>query len=336
MPKPIKFAIIGLGNIGRKHLFALNSIPAASIVAVCDTDTSKQQSVCKYCKDIAVYSDYKHLLKESDDEIVCIAIPHGLHSQMAIDCMQAGKHVIVEKPMALNSDDCDKMNKVSKETGKKLIIVKQNRFNNPIRVVTHALEEKRLGKIFMVQCNVFWNRNEEYYSESDWRGFKKLEGGALYTQVSHFIDLLIWWFGDVSEAKTMIDTLHHQIEIEDVGVSALRFESGIIGSLAWTTNVYNKNFEGSITIIGEKGTIKIGGRYLNTIEFWDVKSYPLPVDGDFNDKVNDYKKYFGTSSNHDIMFQEIILHFTKKRKGVVEGVEGEISIKATELIYASS
>ena len=197
---------------------------------------------------------------------------------------QAGKHVIVEKPMALNSDDCDKMNKVSKETGKKLIIVKQNRFNNPIRVVTHALEEKRLGKIFMVQCNVFWNRNEEYYSESDWRGFKKLEGGALYTQVSHFIDLLIWWFGDVSEAKTMIDTLHHQIEIEDVGVSALRFESGIIGSLAWTTNVYNKNFEGSITIIGEKGTIKIGGRYLNTIEFWDVKSYPLPVDGDFKDR----------------------------------------------------
>lgn len=331
----MRFAIIGLGNIGKRHVQALNDIAEANLVAICDINESKKSIVCDNCENVEFYTDYLALLTESNIDIVCIASPHGLHAKMAIDCMRAGKHVIVEKPMALTIEDCVEMNRVSIETKRKLFVVKQNRFNIPILATTKALDEQRLGKIYMVQCNVFWNRNEEYYSGSDWRGRKKLEGGALHTQVSHFIDLLIWWFGDVKQAKTIIDTLHHQIEIEDVGVSSLRFESGVIGSLAWTTNVYNKNFEGSITIIAEKGTIKIGGKYLNNIDFWDVQSYPMPINGEVNDGVNDYGTYFGSSSNHDTLFNEIISHFTKKRKGVVEGVEGQRTVKATELIYGS-
>jgi len=332
---PLKFAVIGLGNIGKRHVQALYDTANASLVAVCDIDEAKCISDSKIYKEIEFYNNYTNLLANSNADIVCIASPHGLHAQIAIHSMKAGKHVIVEKPMALTTDDCDEMNRVSKETHMKLFVVKQNRFNKPIIATTKAIEENRLGKIFMVQCNVFWNRGEEYYAGSDWRGKKDLEGGALHTQVSHFLDLLIWWFGDIREAKSIIETVHHNIEIEDAGVSSLKFNSGVIGSLSWTTCVYNKNFEGSITIIGEKGTIKIGGKYLNNIDYWDVKSYPMPLDIEFNDQVKDYGRYSGTSLNHGTMLREIISHFTKKRKGVVEGEEGERTVRATELIYAS-
>jgi predicted dehydrogenase len=196
-----------------------------------------------------------------------------------------------------------------------------------------AIDDNKLGKIFMVQCNVMWNRNQEYYNESDWRGKKNLEGGALHTQVSHFIDLLVWWFGDIINAKTIMDTMNHKIEIEDCGVSALKFNTGVIGSLLWTTCVYNNNFEGSITIIGEKGTIKIGGKYLNKIEFWDVMSYPLPENIDFEDKPNNYGKYQGTSSNHDKLISHLVNQFIENRKGVVEGDEAIKTIQAIDLIY---
>ncbi len=333
--KLVKFAVVGLGNIGMKHVHSLLSIPEVVITSVCDIDERKKDLIFEIDKKIKFYNQFTKFLNSTDADIITIATPHGLHAEMAIEILKAGKNVIVEKPMSLTSADCDEMNKVSMETGKKLFVVKQNRFNKPILITTKALEENKLGKIFFVQCNVFWNRDEEYYSESEWRGLKQQEGGALHTQVSHFLDLLIWWFGDIKKAKTFIDTVHHKIEIEDVGTSILKFSSGVIGSLSWTTNVYNKNFEGSITIIGEKGTVKIGGKYLNNIDYWDVKSYPMPVNGEMNDSVNDYGSYFGTSSNHDIMFHEIIAHFTKKRRGVVEGVEGEKTVKATELIYES-
>jgi UDP-N-acetyl-2-amino-2-deoxyglucuronate dehydrogenase len=329
---PLRFAVIGIGNIGKKHVESISGITAAKLVAVCDIDPDKNDVSIK-AKNIKFYTDYKQLIDLQGIDIVCIATPHGLHAQMAIDCMRAGKHVIVEKPMALNSTDCDLMNEVSNQTNKKLFVVKQNRFNLPIIATSEAIEKKKLGQIYLIQCNVFWNRGEEYYSESDWRGINNLEGGALYTQVSHFIDLFILWFGDINEANTIIDTLHHKIEIEDTGVSSIRFKSGILGTLAWTNNVYNKNFEGSITIIGEKGTIKIGGKYLNEIEYWDVKSYPKPINGDLIEKVNDYGTYQGSSSNHNKMFIEIIGNFIESRKGVVEGNEGKQTIIATELIY---
>ena len=185
----------------------------------------------------------------------------------------------------------------------------------------------------MVQCNVMWNRYQPYYDDSDWRGLKALEGGSLHTQVSHFLDLLIWWFGDVVDAKTFIDTKNHSIEIEDCGSTTMQFDSGVIGSLFWTTCVYNKNYEGSITIVGENGTIKIGGKYLNKIEYWDVQSCPLPEDVEFEDKPNDYGKYQGTSSNHHKVVDHIVDQFASKRKGVVEGDEAIKTIEAIDLIY---
>jgi UDP-N-acetyl-2-amino-2-deoxyglucuronate dehydrogenase len=330
-----KFAVVGCGSIGKRHIAVLDAEPQAELTAICDTNIEECKKLSALYN-VPYFISIDDLLKNCDVDIVNIATPHGLHAEMAMKVAEHKKHILVEKPMALNSADCYKMIESAKANDVKLFVVKQNRFNTPILLTKQAIDKNKLGKIFMVQCNVMWNRNEEYYSKSDWRGKKRMEGGALHTQVSHFIDLLIWWLGDLTEAKSIVDTLNHKIEIEDCGVSALRFSSGAIGSLFWTTCVYNNNFEGSITLIGEKGTIKIGGKYLNKIEFWDVQSYPLPEDIEFEDQPNNYGKYQGTSSNHDKLIQSLINQFTENRKGIVEGDEAVRTIEAIDLIYKNA
>ena len=333
MRKKVKFAIVGCGSIGKRHIAVVDAEPNAELVAICDIDEKKCIELSSLYDNVKYYTDYATMLKEVDVDIVNIATPHGLHASMSIAAANAKKNILVEKPMALHPTDCALMNEAAVKNDVKLFVVKQNRYNTPIALTKKAIENGKLGRIFMTQCNVMWNRHQEYYNDSDWRGRLKLEGGALHTQVSHFIDLLIWWFGDVVEAKTIIDTLNHNIEIEDCGVTAMKFSTGVLGSLFWTTCVYNKNFEGSITIIGEKGTIKIGGKYLNKIEYWDVQSYPLPEDIDFEDAPNNYGKYQGTSSNHDKLMTDLVHLFTQNRKGIVEGSEAIKTVEAIDLIY---
>ncbi len=329
----VKFAVAGCGHIGKRHIAVIDAEPEAELVAICDVDQTKLKTFASQYEALRCYTNYEQMLAEADLDVVCICTPHGLHALMSIQAAYAKKNILVEKPMALTSLESEKMISAARENGVKLYVVKQNRYNTPILLTTQALEEQRLGRIFMVQCNVMWNRHQAYYDQSSWRGKKHLEGGALQTQVSHFLDLLVWWFGSIREAKTIMDTLHHDIEIEDCGVSALRFDSNVIGSLFWTTCVYNANYEGSITIIGEKGTIKIGGRYLNEIEFWDVQSYPMPTNLEFDDKPNQYGTYQGSSSNHDKLIHSLVDQIIHSRKGVVEGEEGIKSIQAIETIY---
>ena len=329
----VKFAVVGCGHIGKRHVAVIDAEPEANLVAICDVDQAKLEVLQKQYPGVACYTNYEQMLAETGVQVVCICTPHGLHALMSIQAAYAKKHILVEKPMALTTLESEKMISAARENGVKLFVVKQNRYNTPILLTTQALEEQRLGKVFMVQCNVMWNRHQAYYEQSSWRGKKHLEGGALQTQVSHFLDLLVWWFGSIREAKTIMDTLNHAIEIEDCGVSALRFESGVIGSLFWTTCVYNVNYEGSITIIGEKGTIKIGGKYLNEIEFWDVQSFPMPTQLEFDDRPNEYGSYQGSSSNHDKLIHSLVDQIIHSRKGVVEGEEGIKSIQAIETIY---
>lgn len=336
MTKPtniIRFAVVGCGNIGKRHIAVIHADSNAQLVAVCDIQQPILQDL-KETYEVNTFLDYQEMLNEGDFDIVCVCTPHGLHAQMSNAAALAGKHILVEKPMAITSKTAEEMIATAEANQVNLYVVKQNRYNKPILLVKKLLDEQRLGKIFMVQTNVLWNRHQRYYEESPWRGKKETEGGALHTQVSHFLDLLIWWFGDITEAKALYDTLNHDIEIEDCGVSALRFKSGALGALTWTTCVYNANYEGSITIIGELGTIKIGGRYLNKIDHWDVQSYPEPLDEEFTDKPNVYSHYQGTSSNHDKLINNLISQIIENRKGVVEGPEGLKSIQAIEKIYA--
>lgn len=329
----IKFAVVGCGSIGKRHLAVIDAEERAELVAICDIEE-------KICKELSIlyggvkwYTSYEKMLKETDADIINIATPHGLHAEMSISAARSGKNILVEKPMALSVSDCQKMIDEAEKAKVKLMVVKQNRFNIPIALTKKAVEENKLGKILMIKCDVLWNRHDEYYISSNWRGTKKLEGGVLYTQVSHFIDLMIWWCGKPLSSKTVVSTKNHNIEIEDCGNAIIEFESGVTGTINWTTCVYNKNYEGSLTIIGEKGTIKIGGQYLNKIEFWDVQSHPLPDDVDFSDKPNAYGKYQGTSSNHDKVVNEVVASLLNERHNVVEGDEGIKTIEAIEIIY---
>lgn len=332
MIKDFKFGIIGCGHIGKRHAAVLDAAKHAKVTALCDIepDKAKELAILYEVKD--VFANYQEMLN-SGVEVVSICTPHYLHKPMAIDALRAGKEVVVEKPMALSADDAEEMSSLAENLGRKLYVIKQNRFNVPIRLAEEALTTNKLGKVFMVECNVLWNRHQGYYDQSDWRGYRAKEGGALFTQASHFIDILVWWFGDVVSANTKIATQHHTIEVEDAGITNVAFSSGVLGAISWTTNVYNKNFEGSITIIAEYGTIKIGGAYLNKIEFWDVKSFPLPENIAYVDLPNNYGKYQGSSSNHHRVFEEIIKDLSGEKSTIVEGSEGVRSIKAIEKIY---
>ena len=333
----LKFAVVGCGNIGSRHLAVIDNEPMAELAALCDIEIEKCQRYSRLYGDVPYYTEYAELLRQAEVDIINICTPHGLHASMAMEAARRGKHALVEKPMALTTQDAQAMIATAQEHGTRLMVVKQNRYNVPIALAKQALEEGKLGKIFMCQANILWNRNDEYYRASNWRGRKDLEGGALYTQVSHFIDLMIWWFGEMVEAEAVVTTMNHQIEIEDCGSANIRFASGVLGTLVWTTCVYNKNYEGSLTIIGEKGTIKIGGQYLNTIEHWDIQSYPLPDDVNFADQPNAYGgKYQGTSSNHDKVMRNVISDLLYERHNVVEGDEGMKTIKAIEMIYAAA
>ena len=332
----LNFGVIGCGQIGRRHFAAIRQEPRAAVRAVCDTDPAALAQAVEALGDVAGFADADDLLARDDIDIVSICTPHRSHAELGIRAAEAGKDVLVEKPLALDSASAQRMIAAAAANDVRLIVVKQNRFNAPVQLVAEALRNKRLGRIYMVQCNVFWNRYPGYYEDSAWRGSRTEEAGALHTQVSHFIDLLLWWLGPLEDARTLLATLHHDIEIEDCGVSALRFRSGALGSLNWTTAVYNVNYEGSITLIGEKGTIKIGGRYLNAIEFWDVESYPKPEIDENIDKPNDYGAYIGTSANHGRLFHEIAQQVIEARGGVVEGEEGLLTVRAIESIYAGA
>jgi len=331
-----KFAIVGCGSIGKRHIAVLDAEPSAELVAICDNDNEPLQDQLTKYPYLTGYTDYAEMLKAGGFDVVAVVTPHALHADMSIAAMRAGYDVLVEKPMALTAADCKAMNACAQETGKHLWVVKQNRHNVPIRLAKDAIDRGMLGKIFMVKCDILWNRYQGYYDDSPWRGNIETEGGALFTQASHFIDLLVWWCGDVVESKAHIETQNHSIETEDSGIAYLKFASGALGSLVWTTCVYSKNYEGSITIIGENGTIKIGGKYLNKIEFWNVEGFPLADDIEFSDKPNSYGKYQGTSSNHPHVYKAIIDYLATGRNATVDGFEGIKSIEAIEAIYSNA
>jgi UDP-N-acetyl-2-amino-2-deoxyglucuronate dehydrogenase len=332
----VKMAVVGCGNIGSRHLHFMSENPSAQITAVCDIDPRVAD---KYAAmyDVPAFTDYDDLLATADTDVISICTPHALHTRQTIQAIDADKHVLVEKPMALTVGDALRMKRAAASKGLHLMVVWQNRHNVPIRLTYEALKSGKLGRVFMVHCSVFWNRPQSYYDLSDWRGSRLQEGGALFTQCSHFVDLLIHFFGDVKSVNSIGDTKNHDIEIEDCGSAIMQFQSGVLGSMTYTTCTHRKNYEGSITIIGEKGTIKIGGQYLNTIDFWDVQDHPLPEDVQFTDKPNQYSAYSGSASNHDKVIEDVIA--TVRGSDSVQRVpgwtDGHRVVRAIQMIYQS-
>jgi UDP-N-acetyl-2-amino-2-deoxyglucuronate dehydrogenase len=302
--KKIKFALLGCGRIAQRHAEHINN--NGELVAVCDIDIAKADSLAaKY--NATPYYDVEVLLQtEKDLDVVSICTPNGLHSQHAIKSLKAGFHVLCEKPMAINVHDCGEMIKIAEQYNRRLFAIKQNRFNPPVAAVKQLIENGSLGRIYSIQLSCFWNRNSDYYANS-WKGTKDLDGGTLYTQFSHFIDLVYWMVGDVRRTYAFTRNFAHKntIEFEDTGVVIAEFYNGAIGTINYTVNSYSKNMEGSLTIFAEKGTVKIGGQYLNELEYQDIQGIEIK-DLPKGNTANNYGTYVGSMSNHDKVYENLV------------------------------
>lgn len=334
MNKTVRFAIIGCGKIGVRH--AAHIQPYGLLIAVCDIDLEKANAVASQYK-VPAYTDLHEMLSsEPQIEMVVVCTPNGLHASHSIAALQKQKHVLCEKPMAIAVEDCREMIDAASANGRQLFVVKQNRFNPPVVAVKNLLENNLLGKIYSIQLNCFWNRGNAYY-ENSWKGTMELDGGTLYTQFSHFIDLVYWMFGDVKKILALTGNLAHQqvIEFEDSGVVALQFETGLLGSIHFTVNAFKKNMEGSLTIFAEKGTVKIGGEYLNKLEYQCINDFEienLPA----GNQSNDYGNYQGSMSNHDKVYKNVleVLHENKPMSTL--SFEALKTVEIIERIYKAA
>jgi len=332
MSQPLKFAIIGCGRIAERHAEHISK--QGKLVATCDIIPEKAKALADKHGAIA-FDDPNEFCAKAGADVVAVCSPNGLHAEHSIKALKAGFHVLCEKPMALTVQDCGEMINAAERANKRLFIVKQNRFNPPVAAVKKLIDDGRLGKIYSVQLNCFWNRNEEYYKNS-WKGTKDLDGGTLFTQFSHFIDLLYWMIGDVKEVKGYAGNFDHKgiIEFEDTGTVSLRFYSGAVGTINYTVNSFEKNMEGSLTIFGEKGTIKIGGQYLNELEYQNIRDYKIENLPPGN-PPNNYGKYQGSMSNHDKVYKNLIEVLNGNGIIATNGFEGLKTVEIIDRIYSS-
>jgi predicted dehydrogenase len=284
-----------------------------------------------------VYQNIDDLLaSEKDLDVISICSPNGLHAEHSIKALNAGFHVLCEKPMAINVHDCGEMLKAAERNNRRLFAIKQNRFNPPVAAVKEAIDKGILGKIYSVQLSCFWNRNFDYYHNS-WKGTLELDGGTLYTQFSHFVDLLYWMVGDVRKAYALMGNFAHEgvIEFEDTGVVALEFYNGALGTINYTVNSFGKNMEGSLTIFAEKGTVKIGGQYLNELEYQNIEDFEFK-DLPQGNTANNYGKYQGSMSNHDKIYENLIDVLKNGSSISTSSFEGLKTVEIIDKIYQSA
>lgn len=330
----IRFGIVGCGRIAERHAEHISK--NGKLVGVCDIKPEKASAMAERYGAQAFQSLEEMLAAHPDLDVVSVCSPNGLHAAHSITALKAGMHVLCEKPMALTVHDCGEMISAAEKANRRLFIVKQNRFNPPVAAVKKVIEEGRLGKIYSVQLSCFWNRNEEYYRDT-WKGTAALDGGTLFTQFSHFIDLLYWLIGDVREVQSFRQNYHHQgvIEFEDTGVAILRFYNGAIGTVNYTVNSLDKNMEGSLTIFGEKGTIKIGGVYLNELEYQRIDGFEIS-DLPPGNPPNHYGKYTGSMSNHDQVYRNVVDVLCDGGIIATNGFEGLKTVEIIDKIYRAS
>lgn len=330
----LKFAIIGCGRIAARHAEIINNI--AELSAVCDIKPERANDFAeKYSAD--PYNAIEELLKnENNIDVVSICTPNSFHTEHTILALKAGKNVLCEKPMAISVSDCKRMMIEADKSGKDLFIVKQNRFNPPVAALKEVIDSGKLGKLLNVELNCFWNRNDEYYRQSDWKGKKAIDGGTLFTQFSHFIDLLYWLIGDFKTLNGIGRNFIHNelVEFEDTGVVIGEFENGALCTINYTVNSHKQNMEGSITVFGEKGTVKIGGQYLNVLEYQSIDGFEitgLPA----SRPANDYGFYQGSMSNHEKVYENVLDVLTKGGTIAANAYEGMKTVEIIERIYKS-
>ncbi|MBM3399613.1 MAG: Gfo/Idh/MocA family oxidoreductase [Bacteroidetes bacterium] len=332
----VKFAVLGTGHIGKRHAEMISRNPAAELVALADISPKNDLGVEIF--GVPFYNSLQSLLAEGPDfDVLNIATPNGLHGQHAIAALKANKHVVIEKPMALSKAECEQVVHNAMAHHKLVFCVMQNRYSPPSVWIKDLLNSGKLGKIFMVQVNCYWNRDERYYKAGNWKGLQVLDGGTLFTQFSHFIDIMYWLFGDITDIRAQFEDFIHKTntEFEDSGMIQFRFLNGGLGCINYSTSVWDKNFESSVTIIAENGTVKIGGQYMNEVEYCHIKDYTMPELPPAN-PANDYGHYKGSAANHNFVIENVVDTINRNVAPTTNALEGLKVVEIIERIYASN
>jgi len=331
--RKIRFALVGCGRISKNHFDAIaKHSENAELVGVCDIDPiALEQAVS--LTGAQGYANIGSLLKGCEADVVILTTPSGLHSEQAIQIANAGRHVITEKPMATRWEDGKRMVQACDAAGVRLFVVKQNRRNPTLQLLKRAVEKKRFGRIYMVNLNVFWARPQEYYDSAKWRGTWEFDGGAFMNQASHYIDLLDWLIGPVESVHSYIGTLARDIQVEDTGVMNVKWRSGALGSVNVTMLTYPKNMEGSITILGEKGSARVGGVAVNEIQHWEF------AEPDSDDESVRHASYETTSVygyGHPLYYDNVLRTLRGEAEAETDGREGLSSLELLIAAYTSA
>lgn len=304
--KKIRFAVVGCGHIGKRHAEMVVRDPGAELVALCDIRPKEELGIEAY--PVAFFSEMTSLLQSGlDIDVINICVPNGLHAELAIQAIESGHHVVIEKPMSLQVQDAERVLQTSLKYQKEVFCVMQNRYSPPSVWIKQMIDSGRLGKIYLVQLNCFWNRDERYYKPGGWHGDACLDGGTLFTQFSHFIDIMYWLFGDIQHIQARFADFNHQqlTDFEDSGLVTFEFVNGGMGCLNYSTAVWNKNMESSMLIVAENGSVKIGGQYMNEVEYCHIKDYEMPELAPTN-PGNDYGPYKGSAQNHNFVIRNVV------------------------------
>ena len=329
----IKFAVVGTGHIGKRHAAMITNNPDAELVALCDVRPADELGIASF--DVPFFQDIDALLtSEVAIDVVCVCTPNGLHAQHAEKILDHHRHVVCEKPLALNKYDAERVLFKALQVSRLVFAVMQNRYSPPSVWLKEIIDQRVLGDIYMVQLNCYWNRDDRYYLKSDWKGTQDMDGGTLFTQFSHFVDIMYWLFGDIRNIQAKFNDFRHHdtTEFEDSGFVNFDFVNGGMGSLNYSTAVWDTNMESSITITGANGSVKVGGQYMNEVEYCHIKEYVMP-ELEASNPPNDYGPYKGSAANHHYVIQNVVDTLKGKTTITTNALEGLKVVEIIERIY---
>lgn len=332
----IRFGVIGAGHIGKRHAEMIQRQAGCSLVAM--SDIRSPENCGASGMDIPWYNNAQVMLDAHPElDVVCVCTPNGLHAAQALAAIESGCHVVIEKPMSLTRREGEEVLHAALAHGKQVFCVMQNRYSPPSMWLKEMVDSDRLGQIRIVQIQCYWNRDDRYYGKIPWKGTRELDGGTLFTQFSHFIDIMYWLFGDIHHIQgRFADFSHaHNTDFEDSGLLTFDFVNGGMGSFSFSTAVDRQNYESSLTIIAEHGTVKVGGQYMNEIVHCDISGYEMPELPPSN-PANDYGDYKGSAANHGYVFENVVAALSGKERITTNALEGLKVVDIIERMYASA
>lgn len=331
--KPIKFAVVGSGHIGKRHAEMIRRNEHAELVAMVDNRPKSELNIDEF--DVPFFQDMDSMFENVPDiDVVNICTPNGLHAEQSLKALEHKKHVVCEKPMGLTKSSCEQMIYKALQVSRHVFCVMQNRYSPPSEWLKDMVESKKLGDIYLVDINCYWNRDERYYAKNGWKGTQDLDGGTLFTQFSHFIDIMYWLFGDIENIVGRFADFNHKgiTDFEDSGFINFDFINGGVGSLNYSTSVFGQNLESSMTIIGSKGSVKVGGQYMNEVEYCHVENYEMPELPEAS-PANDYGHYKGSAANHHFVIENVVDTLNDVNVATTNALEGLKVVDIIERIY---